>query len=64
MNPQTIISWFQDANNVQNVFAVLGAVYTIALVVVKITPSKRDDELLSKAYGLVHKLMGILGVKK
>lgn len=59
-----VVKWFQDANNVQNVFAVIGAVYTIALFIVKLTPSKKDDEILGKLYGFIHGVIGKLGVKK
>jgi hypothetical protein len=63
-NIQHVIKWFSDPNNIQNILAVLGAVYTIALFIVKITPSKADDEWLAKAYAFVHSMIGKLGVKK
>lgn len=47
-----------------DILAITGAVYTIALTIVKLTPSPKDDEILSKVYAVVHKLIGILGVKK
>lgn len=59
-----IVNWFKDANNLQNVLAVIGAVYTIAFFIVKLTPTKVDDEWLQKIYDVVHKFIGKLGVKK
>lgn len=61
---QMLIKWFQDSNNIQNVLAVLGAVYTICLFIVKLTPTPKDDEWLSKIYKIVHGVIGKLGVKK
>lgn len=61
---QMLIKWFQDANNVRDVLAVLGAVYTISLFIVKLTPTPKDDEWLSKIYKIVHGVIGKLGVKK
>lgn len=42
----------------------LGGLYLFLLVVVHITPTKKDDELLGKAYDFAHKFAGVLKVKK
>lgn len=42
----------------------LGGLYLFLLLVVTITPTKKDDEILGKAYGIVHKITGFLKVKK
>ena len=63
-NIMAVFNWFKDANNIQNILAVMGAVYTIALFVVKLTPTKVDDEWLQKIYDVVHKVIGKIGVKK
>ena len=64
MNVQQIIQWFSNPENIKSILAVLGAIYTVALFIVKITPTKKDDEILGKAYEFVHKAIGVLGVKK
>ena len=43
---QQIIEWLQ--NNWTNIMAVIGAAVTFATVIVKITPSQKDDAVLAK----------------
>lgn len=45
-------------------FAVAGAVYTIALFIVNLTPTPKDNEALSRVYKIVHTVIGKLGIKK
>jgi hypothetical protein len=61
---QQIIKWVSNPANVQSVLAVLGSVYTIALFIVKLTPTQKDDEILGKIYGFIHGAIGTLGIKK
>lgn len=50
--------------NAQDILAVIGAVYVIALFVVKLTPTPRDNEILEKAHKFIIGLIGKLGIKK
>ena len=59
-----LINWFTNKEHIEAIFAVLGAIYTLALTVVKLTPTPKDDELLDKVYGFFHRIAGSIGVKK
>lgn len=64
MNIQEVIHFFTQKENIASILQVLGAVYTIAFFIVKLTPTQKDDEILGKLYGLLHKAIGVLGIKK
>lgn len=64
MNIGAIVSFFTNPENIKTILAFLGAAYGLALLIVKLTPTPKDDEILSKVYNFVHKIIGILGVKK
>lgn len=59
---QQIIGFFH--NNGQEILAGIGGLYLFLLAVVHATPTKKDDELLGKAYDFVHRIIGIFGIKK
>ena len=59
-----LINWFKDAENIKTVLAVFGALYTLLFTVVKLTPTPKDDELLSKVAEQFHRVAGWFGVKK
>jgi hypothetical protein len=69
MDIQTVVAVFFVAKawlaaNSTEVLAVVGACYTIALFIVKVTPTPRDNELLERVHGIVIGLIGKLGIKK
>lgn len=43
------------------IVGVLGAVHLLALAVVNLTPTPKDDEIYGKFYKVVEKLAGIVG---
>lgn len=45
-------------------FAAVGALYLFLLIVVKLTPTPKDDEILGNVAGFVLKVSGFFGVKK
>lgn len=45
-------------------FAAVGALYSFLLIVVKLTPTPKDDEMLSNIASFVLKVSGFFGVKK
>lgn len=47
-----------------DLLAIVGGIYGVLLIVVKLTPTPKDDEILSKISGLVLKIAGFFGVKK
>lgn len=57
-----IVNWIKD--NWGDVLKVLGALYAALLIIVKLTPTPKDDELLAKVQGLILKVAGLFGVKK
>lgn len=46
--------------NAEDVFAFIGILTSLATVIVRLTPSKKDDEYVSKASEFFYKLMSIL----
>jgi len=46
--------------NMDDIFAFIGIMTTLATFIVRLTPSKKDDEYVSKASELFYKLMSIL----
>lgn len=59
---KSVVEWVV-ANKV-DLLAILGGIYGVLLIVVKLTPTPKDDELLSKVSGFVLKIAGFFGVKK
>ena len=57
-----IVNFVKDHG--KEILEALGALYAFLLIVVKITPTKKDDELLGKIAGFVHSVAGFFGVKK
>jgi hypothetical protein len=49
---QNIITWINA--HWSNIFAVIGAAVTFATVVVKITPSQKDDAILAKVVAFLN----------
>lgn len=54
------MNWLQE--NYVNILAVLGAAYAVALAVVKITPTPRDDEALEKVSVFVRAIAAVFGL--
>jgi hypothetical protein len=50
-------------DNWSEIVAVAGALHVIALVVVNLTPTPKDDEIYGKAYKIIEKLAGIFSPK-
>lgn len=48
------------SENWTDIVGVLAAVHVLALAVVNVTPSKKDDELYNKLYKIVEILAGIV----
>jgi len=46
-------------SNWTEIAGVLGAVHILALAIVNLTPTPKDDEIYGKAYKVVEKLAGI-----
>ena len=59
---KSVVEWVV-ANKV-DLLAILGGIYGVLLIVVKLTPTPKDDELLSKVSSFVLKIAGFFGVKK
>lgn len=57
-----LVQWVKD--NYAAILQALGALYTVLLIVVKLTPTPKDDELLSKVQGIILKVVGLFGIKK
>ena len=49
-----IINFFQ--NHYSDILAIIGGVVSIATIIVKITPSSKDDEVLNKIINILAKL--------
>jgi hypothetical protein len=47
-------------DNWSEIVAVLGALHIIALAVVNVTPTPKDNEIYGKVYKIVEKLAGII----
>jgi hypothetical protein len=58
----SVVNFVKD--NSGDILKALGALYTALLIIVKLTPTPKDDELLSKATGFILKIAGFFGVKK
>jgi hypothetical protein len=56
-----MFEWIKE--NWEHVLAVVGAAYTLALVIVKLTPTKKDDEALEKVSVLVRALAFVFGLR-
>jgi len=48
------------SENWTDIVGVLAAVHVLALAIVNVTPSKKDDELYNKLYKIVEILAGIV----
>lgn len=57
----TKIQWLVE--NFEHVLAVIGAAYALALLIVKLTPTPKDDEALEKVSVLVRSVAGLFRLK-
>jgi len=46
-------------NNWSEIVGIAGAVHLLALAIVNLTPTPKDDEIYGKAYKVIEKLAGI-----
>ena len=53
--------WQWITDNWQGIFAVAGAAHVLALAVVNLTPTPKDDEVYGKFYKWIERIGGILG---
>ncbi len=56
-----MIDWIRE--NFEHLLAAVGALYLLALAIVKMTPTKKDDEALAKVSDVVRLLAGLFGLK-
>jgi hypothetical protein len=49
--------------NVEGIFAVLFAIHAAALAIVNLTPTPKDDAIVSRVYGVLEVLAGIFTKK-
>ena len=54
------MNWIQE--NWEHIFAILGAAYSLALLVVKLTPTPRDDAALAKVAPVVRAIAAAFGL--
>ena len=54
------MGWIQE--NSVNILASLGALYMLALAIVKLTPTPRDDEALEKVSPILKALASVFGL--
>ena len=50
----------QFINHIQQLFVVLLATHAVAVAIVNLTPTPKDDEAVSKVYKLIEILAGII----
>ena len=50
-------------NNWEGIVAVLAGLHAVAVAVVNLTPTPKDDEYLAKAYGYIEVLAGLFTTK-
>jgi hypothetical protein len=53
-----------EVNNIQDVLGLAGALYAVANIVVRLTPTKKDDEVLGKLGKILNFLFLARNVKK
>lgn len=47
-------------NNWSEIVGIAGAIHLLALAIVNLTPTPKDDEIYAKAYKVIEKLAGIV----
>lgn len=47
-------------NNWSEIVGIAGAIHLLALAIVNLTPTPKDDEIYGKAYKVIEKLAGIV----
>lgn len=47
-------------NNWSEIVGIAGALHLLALAIVNLTPTPKDDEIYAKAYKVIEKLAGIV----
>lgn len=47
-------------NNWSEIVGIAGAVHLLALAIVNLTPTPKDDEIYAKAYKVIEKLAGVV----
>ncbi len=57
-----VVGWI--VANWGDILKALGALYAALLIVVKLTPTPKDDQALSKISGFILKIVGFFGIKK
>jgi len=57
-----IVNWFKD--NWESLVKIVLAAHALALLIVNLTPTPKDNEILAKLYGWIEKIAGIFGKAK
>ena len=47
-------------NNWSEIVGIAGAIHLLALAIVNLTPTPKDDEIYAKAYKVIEKLAGVV----
>jgi len=55
-----MVTWIQD--NYVEVLAVIGAVYSLARMIVALTPTEADDAAVKKVGGVLQKIGSLFGL--
>lgn len=50
-------------SNVEGILAVLVALHALALAIVNLTPTPKDDEVVAKVYSVIEVIAGIVSPK-
>jgi len=55
-----MLAWLTE--HIDDVMAIIGTAYALALLVVKLTPTPRDDRAVDQVYGWVKGICAIFGL--
>ena len=63
MDLTSIINYVTSEHGMSSIFGIAFGVMFVAQLIVNLTPTPKDDEIVGKAYKIVEKLAGIWGYK-
>ena len=55
------MQWLTD--NLGEIISLVAGLHVVALIIVNLTPTPKDNEVLAKVYGFVKKLAGLITAK-